>query len=31
MVLYPENDLLKSLDLNQILKEFVSDKARKKS
>ncbi|KAL5239127.1 hypothetical protein ACI65C_006537 [Semiaphis heraclei] len=30
MILYSENDLLKSLDLNDVLKELASSKARKK-
>ncbi|XP_060881736.1 zinc finger MYM-type protein 1-like [Metopolophium dirhodum] len=31
MILYSENDLLKSLDLNDVLKELASSKARKKN
>lgn len=30
MILYSENDLLKSLDLNDVLKELASGKAKKK-
>lgn len=31
MILYSENDLLKSLDLNDVLKELASGKAKKKN
>jgi len=30
MILYSENDLLKSLDFNEVLREWASSKARKK-
>jgi hypothetical protein len=29
MILYSENDLLKSLDLNEVLRKLTSSKARK--